>query len=243
MIFVLFMIALVYSSAGFGGGSLYLSVLSQVYPGVSWIRLPALLCNTSVTAVGSFSFARAKCIPFRQVTQLLIFSLPFTMWAASWKIEPSDFLLILGFMLFVAGAALCLRYNEIEMGDKEIRNPWWLYPFVAVIGVLSGITGIGGGIYLAPFLHHSRWASTKAIAATTSFFILINSVFSIAVIFWKGVQWNNAYFGWIAAVILGGWVGSQTSIRWMHGRHLRIITALILMFVGTKIWLDHWSIL
>ncbi|MEN9639925.1 MAG: hypothetical protein RLZZ262_1794 [Bacteroidota bacterium] len=243
MILALFSIAFVYSSVGFGGGSLYLTILSQVYPGVSWIRFPALLCNASVTAIGSLNFARAKWLPFRPVLQLLAFSIPFTIWAASWKIATSSFLLILGAMLFVAGAALCLRYNEIEIGDKEIRNPWWLYPIVAVIGVLSGITGIGGGIYLAPFLHHSRWASTKAIAATTSFFILINSVFSILVLLWNGLQWNNSYFGWIAAVILGGWMGSKTSIRWMQGLHLRIVTALILMFVGIKIWLDHWNIL
>lgn len=243
MIVVFFLIALVYASAGFGGGSLYISVLSQVFPGASWIRLPALLCNAAVTGVGSANFALAGLIPYRQVLQLLAIGLPMTMWAASWDIPASTFLLILGVMLVLAGVSLLLQSNRHEPTHGEVKNSWWLYPVVAAIGVLSGITGIGGGIYLSPFLHHSRWASSKAIAATTSVFILLNSIASIGVLLWRGVQWQNDFALWLVAVLLGGWLGSRTSIRWLKAHHLRAITAVILMFVGTKIWWDHWSTL
>lgn len=241
MILALFFIAMIYSSAGFGGGSLYISLLSQVFPGVTWIRLPALLCNAAVTAISSFNFARSGWIPYRPVLQLLAVSLPLTIWAASWEIPAQWFLLILGAMLVLAGGALIVRQVPSDVDVAVVQNPWWLYPVVAIIGLLSGITGIGGGIYLSPFLHHTKWANAKAIAATTAFFILVNSTFSLAVLLWRGVMWQNEYFTWIAAVMVGGWLGSRMSIRWLHVRHLRILTALILMFVGTKIGWDHWS--
>jgi uncharacterized membrane protein YfcA len=114
----------------------------------------------------------------------------------------------------------------------------WLYLITAGIGVLSGITGIGGGIYLAPVLHHLNWAPAHKIAATTACFIFINSICTLTVILWKGAEWQTMYWSWIGAVAIGAVLGSTITIQWLSAKWIRLITALLLIFVGCKIWWD-----
>ena len=241
MVVFLFLIALIYSSAGFGGGSMYLSLLSQVFPGASWIRFPALACNFSVSAIGSFNFQRAQLIPYRPIAYLLCVSVPLAMWSASFKIPAYWFLCILGIAIFLSGLAMLFETKNSLSDLTQVKNPWWMYPIVAAIGVLSGITGIGGGIYLAPILHRIQWASVKQIAATTSTFICINSLASLIALSRNGLRWEPEYFAWIVAVLLGGFVGSRCSIRLFRPKQVKVVTAIILMFVGIKLLFDWWN--
>lgn len=152
------------------------------------------------------------------------------------------FLLILGGAIFLAGAAMLFDSKNGQSDLSQVKNPWWLYPIVAFIGLLSGMTGIGGGIYLAPILHRIQWASVKQIAATTSAFICLNSLASLFVLCLQGPIWKAEYFAWIAAVLMGGFVGSRISIHFLRPKQVKIVTAIILMFVGIKVLFDWWNL-
>jgi uncharacterized protein len=238
MIFLLFFIAFIYSSAGFGGGSMYLSILSQSFPGVQWIRFPALLCNAIASGAGTFNFSIKHWMPWKHVLSLVFCSVPLAMWAASWQLTSYLFLMLLGGAIILAGIALLVTYKSNAQATQLTHNPWWLYLITAGIGVLSGITGIGGGIYLAPVLHHLNWAPAHKIAATTACFIFLNSICTLTVLLWKVVEWQSMYWYWMGAVAIGAILGSAVSIQWLSAKWIRLITALLLIFVGSKILWD-----
>jgi uncharacterized protein len=238
MIFLLFSIAFIYSSAGFGGGSMYLSILSQSFPGVQWIRFPALFCNAVASGAGTLNFSLKHWMPWKQVIPLVLCSVPLAMWAATWQMTPDVFLMFLGSAIILAGLALLASYKSNAVISHLPTNPWWIYLVSSGIGILSGITGIGGGIYLAPVLHHLNWASAHKIAASTACFIFLNSICTLVVLLHKEIEWQAMYWSWISAVALGAILGSSVSIQWLSSKWIRLITALLLIFVGCKIWWD-----
>jgi len=238
MIILLFFIAVVYVSAGFAGGSMYLAVLSNAFPESAWIRVPAILCNMTASGVGSMRFLWSRLVPLRNAGLLLCVSVPMTMWAASWSIQKEIFLGVLGLALIIAGVSLLIKKTSYMHAEQTTTNPWWIYPVVACIGIVSGVTGIGGGIYLAPILHTTNWAPPKKIAATTSLFIFVNSMFSFVILILKGISWQPQFASWMIAVGIGALVGGQLSVAYLKGPQLKIITGLLLIIVGCKILIE-----
>ena len=117
----------------------------------------------------------------------------------------------------------------------------WVYAALPIIGIMSGITGIGGGIYLAPLLHLSRWSDARRIAALTSVFIMINSLAGLAA---RKEQleemiFEPSYFLLPLAAVVGGAIGSRLSASILEPNMIRKITAGILTFAAIKIYLSH----
>jgi len=132
-----FLVALIYSSAGFGGGSSYLAILSQFPYSNVFIRFTGLSCNTIVTTAGTFNFYRKGWIVWKPLLLLLSSSIPFCIWSASWKLETNSYFITLGCCLLVAGLAMLFQYQSASDDvTKAIRNPWWLYlkSLVALFG-------------------------------------------------------------------------------------------------------------
>jgi uncharacterized protein len=238
MIFLLFFIAVVYTSVGFGGGSMYLSVLSQAYPGAIWIRFPALLCNLSASSVGSMRYASEKLIPWKAVIALLSVSVPFAVWSSNWKLDKWYFMCCLGTAILVSGVALLFQIRSKAELNVLIKNPWWIYPIVGGVGIVSGITGIGGGIYLSPILHAMHWAHPKRIAATTSVFIGVNSLCSLCASYNNDIQFESDFGIWMAVVGFGAIIGSYFGVKHMSASHIKWITAVLLIIVGCKILIE-----
>jgi uncharacterized membrane protein YfcA len=111
------------------------------------------------------------------------------------------------------------------------------------IGYLSGLVGIGGGIFLAPLLHLLRWAEPKKIAATASFFILVNSAFGLAGQWWSGrFQLDPGFvLPLLAAVFLGGQLGSRISALRFRQAEVRWVTAALVFYAGLNILWKHWT--
>ncbi|MFM7770917.1 MAG: TSUP family transporter [Bacteroidota bacterium] len=237
--FAFFLIATLYSSAGFGGGSLYLAILSG---SLFSLNLPpeqfkfiALACNGCVAWLGFIAFAKSdfNSKPWKRIFYILACSSPFAFLAASLKIVESYFLFILGIGLIIAAIALVIPVI-FKMPNYEIKNGW-LFPISAMVGFLSGITGIGGGVYLAPILHFTSFQKNKNIPLVTTVFIAVNS--TVAILASPNQIANTASWMYmlIPIVLLGGFLGNYLLRIKMNLSHLKIVTAFVLIFAGVRL--------
>ena len=239
-----FGIAILYSSVGFGGGSSYLAILALYGFEYHLLRATALVCNITVVAFGSYIFFKNKHFKWRKMIPLVIISIPMAFFGGSIPITESTFFILLGVVLIVA--ALLMWFQPSKINDKKpvLEGKAELVINSGLgggIGFLSGMVGIGGGIFLAPLLHLLRWDSPKTIAATASFFILVNSVSGLI-----GQRSNpNFNLDWQLVILLmisvfaGGQIGSRLgAVRFKPGV-VKALTAVLVMFVGLRILIKY----
>jgi hypothetical protein len=234
-----FFIALIYSSVGFGGGSSYLALLAVAGIAYELIRPTALLCNIVVVTGGSYIFFREKQLDLRRALPLVAASIPGAFVGGYWKLEAQTFFVLLGITLV---AAAVLLWMQPKAEAPRPSQPMVLHGLIgAGLGFLSGLVGIGGGIFLAPLLHLLRWDEARKIAALASFFILVNSVSGLA-----GQLSRAATLPWsfalplLAAVLVGGQVGARLGARRFNALHIKRITAVLILLAGMNILRDHW---
>ncbi|UVI39116.1 sulfite exporter TauE/SafE family protein [Qipengyuania spongiae] len=232
--------ALLYASVGFGGGSTYSALLAL--GGVDYRILPllSLSCNIVVVAGATVRFARAKITPWRDAALLIAVAAPAAFLGGLTPIDREPFLLLLGASLVLTGGTLLLpRKQKAEDGE---RGRFARYvPFVAVpLGYLAGLVGIGGGIFLAPVLHLVRWHGARAIAATASLFILVNSLAGLGGQLLKGGEGRFAAafemgLPLLVAVAIGGQIGSLLAVRFLPLNWIRWLTAALTLWVGGRL--------
>ena len=181
LIVAFFVAALLYASVGFGGGSTYTALLALAEIDYRLLPLLSLACNIVVVAGSSLRFARAKVTPWRNALLLTGVAAPAALLGGLTPIDEATFLTILGASLVLTALTLLLRPRDTATGAPP-RFAGAMPVLAVPLGYLAGLVGIGGGIFLAPFLHLTRWDSARAIAATASLFILVNSLFGLAAI-------------------------------------------------------------
>lgn len=234
-----FLIALLYSSAGFGGGSLYLAVLSQSAMSAAALKFTALSCNALVTANGTWQFHKQGWLPWKKVWPLLAFSVPACVATSMFPLQQRWYLLTLGACLLLAAAAMLMQTFK-QNSTKPSMHQRWIFPAAAVTGALAGLTGIGGGVYLSPVLHLSRWGNPKEIAGTSAAFILINSLVGLTVQGLQGHAHVSWQWGWLMlAVFAGGILGSFSSSAWFSQANVRRLTMFVLIFASIRIILRN----
>ena len=238
-----FVTAALYASVGFGGGSTYTALLTL--GGVDYKILPAisLICNVIVVSGGAFRYVRAKQVDWPRVLPLVLISAPFAWLGGLTPIKQSTFTLILALALLAAGLLLLFQ-REYLAGDTPTRTKASLFDYLAGAGTgyLAGLVGIGGGIFLAPILHLTRWGQPRAIAATACLFILINSLAGLGGQFMKlGTSGAAAaltpYWPLAITVLIGGQIGSSASLKLLSQTMVRRVTALLILYVaGQLLW-------
>jgi uncharacterized protein len=235
------LVAFLYASVGFGGGSTYTALLIE--SGLDWELVPpvSLMCNIVVVAGGVYHFARAGHIDLRFATPLIVSSVPAAFFGGYLRLSETVFLLVLGFALFVAGALLVLdrsfREDRPPARRKAVGSSLALG---ALLGGLAGVTGIGGGIYLAPVLHLFRLASARTVAATCSLFILVNSLSGLAGQMSKlgsaaEPLLRGTYLALPIAVFVGGQLGSRAAAKWLPVSPIRRLTGAVIVLVALRI--------
>lgn len=241
LLFPLFLIAAaIYSSVGFGGGSIYLALL--VLAGLPYTTIPkiALVCNIIVVSGGLFHYIRGRHLPFERIVPFIITSIPFAYIGGSLSINQDLFLLLLGLSLAIAGTRLLLvDYNEMNRYRGGATTTWLLGGICgAGLGFLSGLVGIGGGIFLSPILYFFRWGSAREIAAMSSLFIFANSLSGLFGQFSKGVHMPEVAFiaPLAVAVFIGGQLGSRLSVGYLNPLRLQRITAFLVLFVSIRVF-------
>ncbi|UVO53545.1 sulfite exporter TauE/SafE family protein [Sphingomonas sp. SUN039] len=235
-----FLTALLYASVGFGGGSTYIALL--VLAGVSAQLVPVIapLCNIVVVTGGTIRFARAGLVPWRRVLPLVIVSAPLAYLGGLTPIKQATYIAILGASLFVAGLLLLFQRTRAAeatrkttgVGDAAIGG---------AVGYLSGLVGIGGGIFLSPLQHLMRWGPPRQIAATASVFILVNSIAGLAGQLNKlgtsGLASIAAFWPLLVAVLIGGQIGTHAGIRIFSEPMVRRATGVLILYVsGQLLW-------
>ena len=152
------MVAILYSSVGFGGGSSYLAILALTGIVFTQIRATALLCNIVVVSGNIFLFYRHKELDWKKIIPLVLLSVPFAFLGGYLKINQNFFFVLLGFTLFFAAITMWISKNISANKEKIMKqNTLKNSGLGGIIGLISGVVGIGGGIFLAPLLHLSNW--------------------------------------------------------------------------------------
>jgi len=237
-------IAFIYASVGFGGGSSYLAILAVYALPFKEIRLIALLCNIIVVTGGTIIFIRNKQTDWKKIIPLAVLSVPLAFLGATLKISQDTFFIILGFSLLVAAILLWIRTKP---GDADIVKSPGKYHYIkdgllgGAIGFLSGMVGIGGGIFLSPLLNLIKWDTAKKIAATASVFILVNSISGIAgqlTTLPSGINYTRIIL-LCFAVFIGGQIGSRIGVAKFNPLIIRRMTALLVFFAGVEVLSKH----
>jgi uncharacterized protein len=236
------LVALVYASVGFGGGSTYTALLAL--SGIDYKAIPviSLLCNIIVVTGGCIHYWRAGLIDWRSMAPLLLVSAPLAFLGGQMPIEAATFYLILGGSLLLSALALLAPIKHIP--HYNIPLPI-LMAASGAVGLLAGFSGIGGGIFMAPLLHLIRWAEARRIAAFASVYILINSAAGVAGQFSKvgSASISNiveANWSLMIAVFVGGQMGSYLGLRWLSPQILRWLTALLVCYVAIRLLLKSY---
>ncbi len=231
--------ALLYAAVGFGGGSTYSALLAL--SGFDYRLLPvlSLACNIVVVGGSSIRFARAGLTPWRGAALLTAIAAPAALLGGLTPIKQAAFLTVLGASLVMTGLTLLIPQTSTGQGEPT-QGARWMPLLAAPIGYLAGLVGIGGGIFLAPLLHLTRWNSARAVAATAALFIFVNSLFGIAGQLIKNGpdrmgEAVTAGLPLLLAVVIGGQIGSLLAVRFLPQAAIRWLTAALTIWVGVRL--------
>ncbi len=245
LIAVLFLlIATAYASVGFGGGSSYNALL--VLSGMDFHAIPAiaLSCNILVVSGGVYHFSKAGHLDFRVLMPFVILSVPMAWLGGHLQVSEHAFIGILGLALLATSMQMAWNalHTPVRRSEREFK-PWLIgLPAGGFIGLVAGVAGIGGGIFLAPLLYLVGWAHPRKIAALSSGFILVNSIAGLAGQLTKpgllspAGQWL-ASWPLFLAVIAGGQIGSRLGTRVLPETWVHRLTALLVFYVAVRLLL------
>jgi len=238
LIILFFLIAFLYSSIGFGGGSSYLALLALFGIEYNMLRSLALLCNIVVVSFGVYFYSKHDHMDWKKVLPIVLVSVPFAFLGGRVLLSQEIFFVILGIALLLAGIAILVKQSVTSsMSDIKESNKTLELGIGGGIGFFSGLVGIGGGIFLSPLLHLLNWDTPKRIAAIASFFILVNSIAGLI----GQVSTNVVSLDWklglslIAAVAVGGQLGTRLGVKVFSELWVRRLTAVLVIYVGLKL--------
>lgn len=236
-----FLIALLYSTVGFGGGSSYLAIMVLAGVDLYLLRSTALMCNIIVVSGGTYLFIKSGHLNIKQAVIIGCFSVPMAFVGGYLPLQQSVIFILLGTALLLASILLWMRKPHVSDTDSQKQSMLKATSVGSGIGLLSGMVGIGGGIFLSPFLHIIKWDKAKNIAALASFFILVNSISGLAGQWLQNSIHVDLAWSWplLVAVFLGGQIGSRLATRKFNHDTIRRITAVVIFIAAFKILNDH----
>lgn len=228
--------AFVYASVGHGGASAYIAAMALAGIAPAAMRPTALALNIVVSSLAAYLFWRAGHFRWRLFWPFAALSIPFAYVGGAITLPGHLYKIVVGAVLVYAAWQLW-RSGRAGEEMKAIREPALALAMAigAAMGLLSGLTGVGGGIFLSPLLLMLGWAGTKQTSAVAAPFILVNSVAGLAAGFAAGTAALPAST-WVlaAAVLVGGWLGAGYGSRRFANPVVRRLLAVVLAVAGTK---------
>jgi uncharacterized membrane protein YfcA len=227
-------ISLLYATVGQAGGTAFLALMAfAAFPSAE-MRPTALALNIVAAAYSTWAFNRKKAVDWQRLLPLLASSIPAALAGGSIVLDERLYRATTGVVLLLAGATTILRRGLAADADRD-TPPWGLVCVGAIVGLISGLTGVGGGVFLAPTLIALHWATPKQTAALSAPFILLNSVVGLIGVLFAG-QFPSSHLGLYAAAALGGAIaGTAIGLRWLSEVATRMILAGILLAAGTRL--------
>jgi uncharacterized membrane protein YfcA len=224
--------AVLYSSVGHGGGSGYLAVMALFGVAPEAMRPAALSLNVLVASIGLFRFYRAGAFSWSHFWPFAVASVPCAFLGGMIALPIAIFKILIGIVLLFAAYRLFTN----PMSDSSLPVP---IPVALVcgagIGLLSGLTGVGGGIFLSPLLLFTGWTTTKQSCGVSAAFILVNSISGLAGLMMKGATFPDQLPYWTVAAVIGGLIGSELGSRRLNSPTLRQLLAIVLVIAGLKL--------
>ena len=241
LILFFFAIAFLYASVGFGGGSSYLAILALYALPFKEMRLIALICNIIVVTGGTIVFIRNKQFEGKKILPLALMSVPMAFIGAKLKLSEDVFFILLGCSLLAAAVLLWVKTKTSDEILPVKPNAVKDGVIGGAIGFLSGMVGIGGGIFLSPILNLMKWDTSKKIAATASMFILVNSVSGLAGQLSEmpqGIDYKRIVI-LCCAVLIGGQLGSRMGAVKFNLLVVKRVTAVLVFVAGVEVLFKH----
>lgn len=234
---LLFLIALLYSSVGHAGASGYLAVMAIIGISPENMRPTALFLNILVGSIATYKFFKAGSFSWSIFIPLVITSIPMAYFGGRMVLPETFYKPVVGIILIFA--AWRLAWSTKNGSDYLAQTPAKaiLLIFGAILGFLSGVTGVGGGIFLSPLLVFFRWAPLKVISGVVAAFILVNSIAGILGVISINTTSQPSLLFWALAVILGGMIGSEYGSKRLGNKTISILLSLVLLIGGLKMLL------
>jgi uncharacterized protein len=238
IIFAVFLVAVLYSSVGHGGASGYLAVMAFFVIAPEITKPTALILNLFVAMIAFVQFYRAGNFDWKIFLPFAVGSIPMAFVGGMINLPTAIYKIILGIALILAAVRLAINLKS----DNEIETPkiWVCLLIGAILGFVSGLIGIGGGIFLTPILLLMNWSETKKSAGISALFIWVNSFAGLLGNWLLGKDSNilslptNVWF-WITTAIIGGVIGSTLGSYRFNSQNLRRVLALGLIIAGLRL--------
>ena len=234
-----FVTAILYASVGFGGGSTYLALMLiwdipyYIFPVI------ALICNIFVVSGNSFNYIKAGNLNLKLLLPYLIGSIPLAFIGGSLQIDKNLFEIFLFIVLSIAGILLLINFKSYDDNESSYRDIPILISILigGILGFVSGVVGIGGGIFLSPILFLIKAAKPKHIVTAASLFIFINSISGVLGQLTKNIVLSDISNYWylFLVVIIGGHIGNYLNLKIFPTRFLALITSILVLLVAIRI--------
>lgn len=235
-----FAAAVLYSSVGHGGASGYLASMGLVGIAPALMRPTALVMNIFVASISLYKFSRAAGFKWRLFLPFAITSVPMAFLGGRIHLPVAWFGALVGLVLLFSAVRLFLETRTTRLEPRPVTGPPPI-PLAmvigAAIGLLAGLTGVGGGIFLSPLLVLLGWSTVRDSAAPTAAFIVINSISGLVGLLTRQPALPDALPYWVMAVIAGGLIGASVGARRLDNRALRQALAAVLVIAGGKMLL------
>ncbi|MEK6746168.1 MAG: sulfite exporter TauE/SafE family protein [Pseudomonadota bacterium] len=236
---LIFIAATLYSSVGHAGASGYLAAMALFGIAPETMRPAALALNVLVASLATFRFTRAGQNDLKLLLPFVIASIPAAFIGGMIHIPPAFYKPLIGIILLLSAFQLLRTARTSKQKDRKMQRPPLAASLAtgAGLGLLAGLSGTGGGIFLSPLLLFMGWAPTRNVSGIAASFILVNSI--------AGLLGNMSSLQalpptlpvWAGAVLLGGLIGTQLGTRTLTIPGIRIMLALVLVIAGGKMLL------
>lgn len=232
----LFAIAFLYSSVGHGGGSGYLALMALVGIAPEFMRSTSLTLNIFVSLIAFIAYFNAGYFRSSLIIPFLLSSIPLAYIGALLPIQPTVYKIILAVFLLIAIARLLFIPHAVS--EKSTKPPLISALLIGgVLGLFSGMIGIGGGIILSPILILFHWANMKEAAAASAIFIFLNSISGLVGLFHSGFSFDPHILSWIVVGVAGGIAGSYSGSFKIRANQLKYILAAVLFVASIKLFM------
>lgn len=233
----IFVAALLYSSVGHAGASGYLAAMALFSLAPEVMKPTALVLNLIVATVGTIRYARAGCFAWNVFWPFAVLSVPLAFVGGWMKLPVLTYKMILGVVLLFAAWRLAFKQStHAPTEQKPVPLPPALL-LGGVIGLLSGLTGVGGGIFLSPLLLFLGWADTRKTAGVSVVFILVNSASGLLGHLASVKNVPHEIVWWAPAALVGGLIGAELGSRHLAPMTMRRMLAVVLVVAGVKMLL------
>jgi uncharacterized protein len=235
---LIFLAALFFSSVGHGGASAYLAAFALIGIAPESMRPAALCLNVLVASIALYKFYRVRAFDWHLFWPVAVTSIPAAFIGGQLTLPNYIYKFIVGLCLIYAALTI---FSQAHKRDEIVVRPVGkpiLFTTGAILGLLAGATGIGGGIFLSPILLFFSWAKTKVISGVAAAFILVNSISGLFGVLTKSPTLPTGLGYWAVAAILGGSIGAEFGSKRLANPTIRKLLAVVLVFAGSKMLLS-----